>query len=251
MFQVSLIAIWVVASYFSYVEATVDLFGQCGGIGYSGETGCTPPNICAYYSEEYSQCIPPNRTKPVITGGPVTVLPLTRSTISRTIKPSVTKSIESCSPISSGVVGFMSNALVAAESSPSLYLNKAQTNEGGAVLSSSRMSGIFEYTNETTGNFLRISCLYLTVDELFPYSYKPLVWTTEVITKYWVVGGAFPLAARARGGTLSTGTSSPYGVRASFLACGDKEVQVYLQTGRDIPPGVTCKSIALTMEVYY
>ncbi|KAG8957310.1 hypothetical protein FRC03_010278 [Tulasnella sp. 419] len=42
----------------SYVNAAVALWGQCGGIGYSGETTCVSGAYCNKQSDWYSQCIP-------------------------------------------------------------------------------------------------------------------------------------------------------------------------------------------------
>ncbi len=39
------------------VSATVPLYGQCGGIGYSGETACVSGAFCQYLNDYYSQCV--------------------------------------------------------------------------------------------------------------------------------------------------------------------------------------------------
>ncbi|KAF2972172.1 hypothetical protein GQX73_g1402 [Xylaria multiplex] len=39
------------------VSADVALWGQCGGIGYSGETACVSGAFCQYQNDYYSQCV--------------------------------------------------------------------------------------------------------------------------------------------------------------------------------------------------
>jgi hypothetical protein len=38
--------------------AAVPVYGQCGGIGYTGPTGCAPGNTCILINPYYSQCQP-------------------------------------------------------------------------------------------------------------------------------------------------------------------------------------------------
>ncbi|KAK6541434.1 hypothetical protein TWF694_007245 [Orbilia ellipsospora] len=39
------------------VSGTVPLYGQCGGIGYTGSTTCASPATCVYSNAYYSQCL--------------------------------------------------------------------------------------------------------------------------------------------------------------------------------------------------
>ncbi|RWA05517.1 hypothetical protein EKO27_g9592 [Xylaria grammica] len=39
------------------VSAEVALWGQCGGVGYSGETACVSGAYCQYQNDYYSQCV--------------------------------------------------------------------------------------------------------------------------------------------------------------------------------------------------
>ncbi|EKM58509.1 glycoside hydrolase family 10 protein [Phanerochaete carnosa HHB-10118-sp] len=41
-----------------FVQAQSPVWGQCGGIGWTGPTTCTTGNVCQEYSAYYSQCIP-------------------------------------------------------------------------------------------------------------------------------------------------------------------------------------------------
>ncbi|CAK4501653.1 unnamed protein product [Aphanomyces euteiches] len=47
-----------VASSVALVEGQVVLWGQCGGIGYSGSTTCAAGAVCNKQNDYYSQCIP-------------------------------------------------------------------------------------------------------------------------------------------------------------------------------------------------
>ena len=38
----------------SQPTGTVPIYGQCGGIGYTGPTVCAPPNVCKVGNREYS-----------------------------------------------------------------------------------------------------------------------------------------------------------------------------------------------------
>ncbi|CAE6470791.1 unnamed protein product [Rhizoctonia solani] len=44
------------------VRATIPLYGQCGGIGWAGETTCVSGATCVYSNEYYSQCLPGTAT---------------------------------------------------------------------------------------------------------------------------------------------------------------------------------------------
>ncbi|KAH0584378.1 hypothetical protein H2248_009917 [Termitomyces sp. 'cryptogamus'] len=49
------------------VSAVVPKWGQCGGESYTGDTTCVEGTICAYISENYSQCVPPENAPPSTT----------------------------------------------------------------------------------------------------------------------------------------------------------------------------------------
>ena len=51
------------------MESTVALYGQCGGISYSGSTVCTAPYCCVAANAYYSQCTacPTSQTYPTLT----------------------------------------------------------------------------------------------------------------------------------------------------------------------------------------
>ncbi|KAI0067266.1 beta-1,4-endoxylanase [Artomyces pyxidatus] len=47
-----------IAAIVSIVSANQDVWGQCGGIDWTGTTTCTAGNSCQYQNAHYSQCIP-------------------------------------------------------------------------------------------------------------------------------------------------------------------------------------------------
>ncbi|GJE88349.1 fCBD and Abhydrolase domain-containing protein [Phanerochaete sordida] len=52
------------ASLATLAAAQVPVWGQCGGIGYTGSTVCATGNVCTEYSAYYSQCIPGTNSAP-------------------------------------------------------------------------------------------------------------------------------------------------------------------------------------------
>ncbi|CAK4077204.1 unnamed protein product [Aphanomyces euteiches] len=54
---------FVVAS-LSYVQGQVSVWGQCGGVGYTGSTVCASGSVCSKQNEYYSQCVPSANVPP-------------------------------------------------------------------------------------------------------------------------------------------------------------------------------------------
>jgi len=44
--------------------ADVALYGQCGGIGYTGPTTCVAGSFCMHYNDWYCECYPPRELAP-------------------------------------------------------------------------------------------------------------------------------------------------------------------------------------------
>jgi hypothetical protein len=40
------------------MSSSVPIYGQCGGIGYTGENDCVTDAVCTYANDYYSQCLP-------------------------------------------------------------------------------------------------------------------------------------------------------------------------------------------------
>lgn len=67
------------------VSAAVPMWGQCGGIGYTGETTCVAGAVCVYSHEWYSQCLAGTTT-----GGTTTTTTSRTSSSSTTTRTSST-----------------------------------------------------------------------------------------------------------------------------------------------------------------
>ncbi|KAG8927946.1 hypothetical protein FRC03_007269 [Tulasnella sp. 419] len=123
----------------------------------------------------------------------------------------------------------------------------AQLSSDRAALAPKGVQSDFEYkTDPILGSSIIIRPIfdpcnprlwYFTIDEAYPFSYKPLYWTEGPKTTYWSI---------APGKELSTAERSPYGAVGTFLACGD-EWELYLQTGDDVPPDVYCEKTTLLL----
>ncbi|KAG8939164.1 hypothetical protein FRC03_006502, partial [Tulasnella sp. 419] len=115
-----------------------------------------------------------------------------------------------------------------------------------AHLTTTGINGPYSYSaNSPTGSTVSVKIndpcnprtRYLSIDERFPYSYKPIIWTSQVQTKYWVL---------SPGTALYTAPSSPFGAIKWFLACGP-EKQLYLLAGSDYPQDVECEETMLVL----
>ncbi|KAG8913876.1 hypothetical protein FRC02_005265, partial [Tulasnella sp. 418] len=137
-------------------------------------------------------------------------------------------------------------------------LRVGKLTSGAAALTALGLGGDLQYTNSLAGSYFGITpkckpTLYLSVDEGYPHSYKPLVWTTQLYTSYWYVSGGSGWKTKRQipqGGSLVTTSTSPYGVVGTFLSCGTNK-QLFLQTGTDTPAGISCDVIDLVVEVYW
>ncbi|KDR70984.1 hypothetical protein GALMADRAFT_75662 [Galerina marginata CBS 339.88] len=71
-----------------FVLATVPIYGQCGGINYTGDTSCASGTVCTVLNPYYFQCLagtasttpPATTTKPATTTTPTTTKPVSSTT---------------------------------------------------------------------------------------------------------------------------------------------------------------------------
>ncbi|KAF3927856.1 Exoglucanase [Dactylellina cionopaga] len=68
------------------VSAQQSLWGQCGGIGWTGATSCNPPAACSTLNPYYAQCLSSS-------GQPTTTPSTTRSTTAATTTPRTTTAV--------------------------------------------------------------------------------------------------------------------------------------------------------------
>ena len=53
-----MLRILVLSAIFCLAKAQQPLYGQCGGIGWTGSTTCASGLSCQYQNPYYSQCLP-------------------------------------------------------------------------------------------------------------------------------------------------------------------------------------------------
>ncbi|KAG6874047.1 hypothetical protein C0995_006904 [Termitomyces sp. Mi166 len=85
--MLKLLSVVSLAIFVNRAAAAVPEWGQCGGIGWSGDTTCASGTVCTYINDWYSQCLPP-------TNNPTTTLttPTTPTTTLTTTGPTSTSS---------------------------------------------------------------------------------------------------------------------------------------------------------------
>ncbi|KAG8918872.1 hypothetical protein FRC01_001609, partial [Tulasnella sp. 417] len=141
---------WTVTS----VNAAVAMWGQCGGLYYTGETTCVAGAVCVYQNDWYSQCLAGTTTAgtTTTTGGTTTsttstttktstTTTSTTTTSSTTTKTSTTSTTTSVTP--SGTCGTFGNPY---ESGYTTYLSPyyvAEVNAAIAAASSTTLAAKF------------------------------------------------------------------------------------------------------------
>ncbi|KAI8628845.1 glycoside hydrolase superfamily [Xylariaceae sp. FL1651] len=79
------------------VSADIPVYGQCGGIAYSGETTCATGSHCQYQNDYYSQCVPGAGSTTLTT----TTSKATTTTITTKLTSTTTRTATTGSPSSS------------------------------------------------------------------------------------------------------------------------------------------------------
>ncbi|KZS87208.1 cellulase-domain-containing protein [Sistotremastrum niveocremeum HHB9708] len=94
------------------VNAQSPVWGQCGGIGWSGSTTCASGSVCTYSNPYYSQCLPGTSTSSSTRSTTTTTSTRSTTTTTSTTTSSTTKSTTttsstttSSSPSSTGYTG--------------------------------------------------------------------------------------------------------------------------------------------------
>ncbi|KAG8937850.1 hypothetical protein FRC00_013456 [Tulasnella sp. 408] len=109
-----------------------------------------------------------------------------------------------------------------------------------ATLETAGFTGGWTFSNGGIGAFEGCHNWWLNIGTS-AYSYKPLTWAFDnQLTTYWVA---------SEGSTISTAATSPYGAISKFLACKTSgKWTLYLQTGTDVPAGLTCTTTELFVD---
>ncbi|KAG8945048.1 hypothetical protein FRC03_001825 [Tulasnella sp. 419] len=71
-------------------EAAVPLWGQCGGVNYTGETTCASPGVCVYSDQWYSQCRPGENTSLTVPTSTTSIVDACQNPSSKTTSTSTT-----------------------------------------------------------------------------------------------------------------------------------------------------------------
>ncbi|KAG6851093.1 hypothetical protein H0H93_000973 [Arthromyces matolae] len=69
--------------------AATAIYGQCGGIGFTGDTTCASGSVCTYENDWYYQCLPPSSSATTV-GSTTTTSKSTTSTTSTSTSKSTT-----------------------------------------------------------------------------------------------------------------------------------------------------------------
>lgn len=106
-----------------------------------------------------------------------------------------------------------------------------------ATLETVGFNGGYSFSNGGIAAFEGCHNWYLNIGTS-SHSYKPLTWAfDDQETTSWVASA---------GSTISTAATSPYGAVSQFLACEQSgKWTLYLQTGTDVPSGLTCTTTEL------
>ncbi|KAG9007353.1 hypothetical protein FRB90_009433 [Tulasnella sp. 427] len=87
----------IVALASTLAKATVAVYGQCGGINYTGETTCAAGSTCVYQNDWYYQCLPSSTTTTKTSSSSTTTKTSSSSTTTKTSSSSTTTKTSSSS----------------------------------------------------------------------------------------------------------------------------------------------------------
>ncbi|KAI8992991.1 hypothetical protein BD414DRAFT_292422 [Trametes punicea] len=205
------------------VAAQSPVWGQCGGIGWTGSTTCAAGSVCTVLNDYYSQCIPgsasESSTVPITTITPTPIAPPTS-----TVPQAPTTTSSAATPTGSQI---------RADQDP-VYHFYLQSDGGTPVLGPESSSGYFTIGSTISLNGADGSKLYLNIDESATTSYKPLSFDAVATTTDWGLEGDTIITTAPR--------------QLNFLACSTSDPNVYdvfFQEGNDTPSGASCALVTL------
>ncbi|KAG8903044.1 hypothetical protein FRC01_009357 [Tulasnella sp. 417] len=111
-------------------------------------------------------------------------------------------------------------------------LELARSSTGAVTLAASGFETLISYSNGGIGEFSFCTYYWLNIGTS-THSYKPLSWGhNDQETFTWSAG---------EGQIVTALGTSTYSTTSTFLACSESgSWALYLQTGKDVPAGVTC-----------
>ncbi|KAI0329405.1 hypothetical protein GY45DRAFT_1324998 [Cubamyces sp. BRFM 1775] len=223
MFRGVLVALSTVV-FASQVFAQAPIWGQCGGIGWTGSTTCAAGSVCTVQNDYYSQCIPGSASES-------STVPITTITPTPTTPPTTT--VPQGPTTTSSSVATPTGSQIRADQPP-VYHFYLQSDGGKPVLGPEASSGYFTIGTTISLNGADGSKLYLNVDESATTSYKPLTFDAVATTTDWGLEGDTIITTAPR--------------QLNFLACSTSDPNVYdvfFQEGNDTPSGSSCTLVTL------
>ncbi|KAI0675337.1 hypothetical protein C8Q78DRAFT_965493 [Trametes maxima] len=218
--------------------AQAPLWGQCGGVGWSGSTTCAAGAVCTAQNqcEYYSQCIPGSASEsssaPLTTIAPSSTAP--HPTTAPQAPPTTTAS--GATPTGSQIRADQPPVyhFYLQSSAPLAALTPIPWPGGKPVLGPEASSGYFTIGSTIALNGADGSTQYLNVDEGAAASYKPLTFDAVATTTDWGLEGDTIITTAPR--------------QLNFLACSTTDPDVYdvfFQEGNDTPAGASCTLVTL------
>jgi len=217
------------------IKATAQsaLYGQCGGIGWTGSTTCVAGATCTELNSYYFQCLPgsttsslttitPPPTPPPTFPPPVTTTP---TTTTPTTTPPATTTSTGATPTGSQI---------RSDQDPVYHLY-LQEEDGQPMLGPEASSGYFTITTTISVPSSTGSLLYLNVGNATT-SYVPLSLDPVATTTDWGLEGDTIITTNPR--------------QLNFLACNSTNPNyftLYLQNGNDMP-STACSLISLHLD---
>ncbi|KAH9892609.1 hypothetical protein C8Q73DRAFT_648830 [Cubamyces lactineus] len=231
MFRGVLLALSTVV-FASQAFAQAPIWGQCGGIGWTGSTTCAAGSVCTVQNDYYSQCIPGSASES-------STVPITTITPTPTTPPTTT--VPQGPTTTSSSAATPTGSQIRADQPPVYHFYLQSDGEracdghrGSPVLGPEASSGYFTIGSTISLNGADGSKLYLNVDESATTSYKPLTFDAVATTTDWGLEGDTIITTAPR--------------QLNFLACSTSDPNVYdvfFQEGNDTPSGSSCTLVTL------
>ncbi|KAG8950486.1 hypothetical protein FRC04_007501 [Tulasnella sp. 424] len=133
------------------VVADVAVYGQCGGLTYTGETTCVSGSVCTYQNDYYSQCVPDTAATTTTTSKATTATTTTNSSSTSTSKTSTTTTTTKSS-----------TTTTTTRSSTTSTTSKTSTTSSSA---SAAASGLYVATTGSDSNPGTLASPFLTIQK--------------------------------------------------------------------------------------
>ncbi|KAI0141532.1 glycoside hydrolase superfamily [Xylariaceae sp. FL1272] len=199
------------AAFSGLVSATVPVYGQCGGTGYSGDTACASGSYCLAQNAYYSQCVPGTATTTLSTSTTKATTTTTKATSTTTTKATTTTTTKASTTTGgSSATGFPS-------------VNGLQFEIDGET-------GYFAGTNAYWMSFLQSDADIATaMDNLVDAGLKILrVWGFNDVTSDPGSSTIWFQLLSASGSTINTGTNGLQRLDAVVAAAEERGIKLII-----------------------